>query len=118
MSIWKSTFWMILLCLLSLSLCIACGDDDDDDSDDGDDDSGGDDDNGGDCTQETLCELVVNCGVGDYANVEECIAQQDQAPDSCDIDAILACSCDCMDQYPNDCTQLMECGGECWETYC
>ena len=112
----KLAFWMILPCILTFALCVACGDDDDDDDDDNENPSVDDDDDDASCDENDLCEFALTCGIGDYASMDECLADQGQGEDYCDdYDAIISCSCDCLEKYPNDCTQAAACGETCWE---
>ncbi len=113
MNLKKLMFPVVLSCLLILSLGVGCGDDDDDD-DDNDNPSTDDDDDS--CTMESMCEFAMDCGIEDFDSVDDCVAQQQLGADNCEnYDEILACSCDCAEQYPTDCTKAMDCGMACWE---
>ncbi len=86
------------------------------DDDDGDDDS---DDDNNECSYENLCESVIVCGIGNYDDVDDCMDEQQVAADSCeDFDAYLECGCECTEEYGNDCTQIENCGTDCWYTWC
>lgn len=109
---WKWVLALGVAGLLAIGVFAACGDDDDDN----DSGSTGDDDAAG-CTQDSLCEMAVECGIG-YDTVEECLeAAEAGVADCADAAGLLSCNCDCGDAY-DTCEDWSNCGTDCWETYC
>ncbi len=100
----KKLFWLMILSILTVSLCVApaCGDDDDDDNDDDDDDD--DDDGDGlsaaDC--EGACAKAIDCIESEYYDLgvlrdiveSECVTMCEEDGTRDDIDCIEESSCE------------------------
>lgn len=120
----KKLFFLCLILSLAASAALfACGDDDDDNDNDTsgetDDDTGGadDDDSGASCTQEDLCSQAIACGAYE-GSTEDCVSDAAQGEAECaDYEALMVCNCECYDNE-TDCTEFMNCGTECINTYC
>lgn len=106
--------WIFLAMLLAAAFAMvtlmACAGDDDDDDDnddndggDDDDDAAGDDDDNDDapCGEVEICEVALDCGIGTWADVEDCTDGSQQANASCqDPDAYVECLCDSVETNP------------------
>ena len=136
----KSSIWIVFISLLVAGLVFtACDDDDDDDdddNDDGDDDDDDDDDDGDDddddnddngdddddddddCDVDDICEFALDCGIGGWGTVQDCIDASDEMYGSCpDPGAYIGCVCDCIISYP-DCNDWENCIIECAALHC